>query len=112
MRRKECLFIELCIRRANRRIVVIIPDSLLSCNRDKPLRKWILDNFRYRATISLPRKAFWKRGVRNSTQTKTSVMVIDKIKPAGDYKILMAIAETLEDLEKVQQCWRKFESEC
>ena len=103
MRRRECLFVELCIRRANRRVTVIVPDSLLSCNRDKPLRKWILDNFGYRATISLPRKTFWKRGIRNTTQTKTSVMVVDKVKPDGNYKIFMAIAETLEDLEKVEQ---------
>ena len=108
-RRRECLFVELCIRRANRRVVAIVPDGLLSCNRDKPLRKWILDNFGYRATISLPRKTFWKRGVRTTTQTKTSVMVVDKVKPDGNYKIFMAIAKTLEDLEKVQQYWRKFE---
>ena len=108
-RRRECLFVELCIRRANRRVAVIVPDGLLSSNRDKPLRKWILDNFGYRATISLSRKTFWKRGVRNTTQTKTSIMLVDKVKPNGNYKIFMAMAKTLQDLEKVQQYWRKFE---
>jgi type I restriction-modification system DNA methylase subunit len=109
LRRWECLFVELCIRIANRRVAVIVPDSLLDSIRDKPLRKWILDNFGYRSTISLPRKAFWQRRVRNTTQTKTSIMIIDKFKPPGDYKIFMAIAESSEDLEKVQQAWRKFE---
>lgn len=100
-RRKECLFVEMCIRITSHRVAVIVPDGLLSSNRDKPLRKWILDNFRYRATISLPPKTFWKRGVRNTTQAKTSVMIVDKAKPAGDYKIFMAIAKTLEDLKKL-----------
>jgi len=108
-RRKEWLFVELCIRRASQRVAVIVPDGLLSCKRDQPLRKWILENFKYRATISLPQKTFWKRRVRNTTQTKTSIMIIDKVKPRGNYKIFMAITETLDDLEKVQQHWRKFE---
>ena len=105
-RRMEGLFLELFVRNANRRVVMIVPDGLLSGRRDLPLRKWILDNFGYRATISLPRKTFWKRGVRTTTQTKTSIMVIDKAKPDGNYLIFMAIAETAEDLEKLQQHWK------
>jgi len=111
-RRKENLFLELCLQNTSERVAIIVPDSLLGCTRDKPIRKWILGNFGYRATISLPRKTFWMKGVRSSTQTKTSIMIIDKIKPAGNYQIFMAIigdfrhSYTQEDLDKTLQGWK------
>lgn len=109
--RTENLFLELCLRIAKRRVVMVAPDSLLSCPRDTFVRKWILDNFGYRATISLPRKTFWKstrernKWTTPATTTKTSIMVIDKSKPPGDYKVLMAILEKVEDIEKIKHVW-------
>ena len=110
--RIENLFLELCLRVAKRRLVMITPESLLNSNRDRFVRKWILDNFGYRATISLPCKSFWKstrqrnKWTTPATTTKTSIMVIDKIKPKGNYKIFMAILEKLEDIEKVKEAWQ------
>jgi len=109
-RRIECLFLELFVRNAKRRVVMIVPDGILSCTRDRPHRKWILDNFGYRATISLPRKVFWKRSTPGTTTTKTSIMVIDKVKLEGNYKIFMAIVEKVEDIDKILQHWRKFDN--
>lgn len=111
--RTENLFLELCLRIAKRRVVMIAPDSLLSCPRDKFVRKWLLDNFGYRATISLPRKTFWKstrernKWTTPATNTKTSIMVVDKTKPPGNYKVLMAILQKVEDIEKVKHFWNR-----
>ncbi len=108
----EILFLELCLKVAKRRVVMIAPDSLLSNPDQQFARKWVLDNFGYMATISLPRKTFWKstrqrnKWTTPATTTKTSIMVIDKVKPQGNYKVLMAILETIEDVEKVKELWK------
>lgn len=108
------MFLELCLRVARRRVVIIVPDGILSNEATKYVRKWILSSFGYRATISLPHKLFWKSSRNNNkwltpvTSTKTSIMVIDKFKPEGNYKVLMAIIEKLEDIPKVREAWEAF----
>lgn len=115
--RMENLFLELCLRIAKRRVVMIVPNSLLSCARDKFVREWLLKNFGYRATIDLPRKAFWKSARQRNkwttptTNTNTSIMVVDKTKPEGDYKIFMVMLEKAEDFGKLKEAWRKFREE-
>lgn len=112
--RLEVLFLELCLRVARRRVVIIVPDGILSNEATKYIRKWILSSFGYRATISLPHKLFWKSSRNNNkwltpvTNTKTSIMVIDKLKPEGNYKVFMAISKELEDIPKVREAWEAF----
>ena len=112
--RLEILFLELCMRIAKRRVIMIAPNSLLSCNRDLFARKWLLENFGYRASIDLPHKTFWKstrhrnKWTTPATTTHTSIMVIDKVKPKGNYKVFMAILEKLEDFEKTKEAWSSF----
>jgi len=115
--RMENLFLELCLKLAKRRVVMIVPNSLLSNPGEQYVRKWLLENFGYRATIDLPRKTFWKSARQRNkwttpvTNTRTGLIVVDKVKPDGDYKIFMAIPQEPGDFEKIKECWTKFREE-
>jgi hypothetical protein len=52
-RRSEVVFLERCINLAKFRVGIIVPDGLLSCTRDKPIRQWILANFGSRNDFNL-----------------------------------------------------------
>lgn len=104
-KRSEVLFLERCLDLVEFRTSVIVPDSTLACTRDKPIRVRILANFGYRATISI---SSGKNTIFYNSAAKTSIMIIDRHKPKGNYKIFMAIAEKTEELELVKGEWLKF----
>lgn len=104
-RRSEVLFCEKCITLTEVRSALLVPDSILSCDRDKSFRSWILTNFCYRSTISF---SSGKGGVFWNSPAKTSAMIIDKHKPLGDYKIFMAIIEKTEEIKQLANEWKSF----
>jgi len=115
--RKEVAFLYLALKTAKRRVVSILPNSLLNTKRDFPIRKYILDRYKLCASIDLPPKTFWKSAREVNkwkwpvTTAHTGILVIDKERPEGDYKIFMAIPEHGDDLPQILEKWRKFEGE-
>jgi hypothetical protein len=101
-KRSEVLFCEKCIRLTEVRSTLLVPDSILSCNRDKPFRSWVLAQFGYRSTVSF---SSGKGGVFWNSPAKTSAMIIDKRRPAGDYKIFMAIIDKPEEIKQLATEW-------
>lgn len=95
-KRLENYFLELAVRalKPGGKAGLIVPDSILSCDRDKPHRQYVLDNCYYLATVSLPQETFYFTG----TTVKTSLIIFMKKIPGKrvpDYQIFMAIAENL-----------------
>lgn len=115
--RKEVAFLYLALKRVKRRVVSIVPNSLLSNNKDKPIRAHILEKHGLRASIDLPQKTFWKstREINKwrwpVTNTNTGILVIDKEKPAGNYQIFMAMPQKEEDLYDMMKRWKNFVKE-
>jgi type I restriction-modification system DNA methylase subunit len=105
-RRSEVIWVERCLNWIEFRAAIIVPDSLLGCTRDKPIRAWILSNFGYRATISI---SSGKNAIFWNSSAKTSIIIIDKRKPPGNYKILMAIAEKTEELKPILEPWHNMQ---
>ena len=111
---KETAFLYLALQRAKRRVVSILPNSLLANNEDKPIRSYVMENYGLRASIDLPQKTFWKsaREVNKwkwpTTTVHTGILIIDKKKPDGNYDIFMATPKTVDDLEQVIKEWHSF----
>jgi len=88
---------------------LLVPDSILACDRDKPFRSWILSKFGskfgFRSTISF---SSGKHGVFVYSPAKTSAIIIDKLKPPGDYKIFFAIIEKPEEVKQLKKEWLYF----
>ena len=110
----EILFLELCLKIAKRRVVIIMPDSFCANDNTKFAREWLLNKFGYRSTIALPDKTFWKsartinKWTTPTTGTHASICVIDKVKPEGNYNIFMSIMKSLDDASGVKEAWAKF----
>ncbi len=101
-RRSEVVFAEKCIRLTAVRSSLLVPDSILACDRDGPFRKWVLAHFGYRATVSF---SSGKGGVFSNSPAKTSAMIIDKHKPPGNYNIFMAIVNKPEEMKQLAVEW-------
>lgn len=115
--KKEVAFLYLAIKRAKRRVVSIVPNSLLSNRDDTPIRKYILDRHTILASIDLPQKTFWKSTRdRNKwrwpvTGTHTGILVIDVERLKGDYNVFMSMPQKPEDLPVVLKKWNAFRDE-
>ncbi|MED4779525.1 class I SAM-dependent DNA methyltransferase [Brevibacillus choshinensis] len=103
------------------KLAMIVPDGLLSAQKYQSFRKWVIEEFRLWASISLPAETFYFAG----TGCKTSILVIEKpatSKPQDiDSFVFMAMVEkigwdsrgrlTESDLPKIFDAWKRFYSE-
>uniref|UniRef100_A0A6M3ME43 site-specific DNA-methyltransferase (adenine-specific) n=1 Tax=viral metagenome TaxID=1070528 RepID=A0A6M3ME43_9ZZZZ len=111
--KKEVAFLHLAMKRAKRRVVSIVPNSLLSNRDDIPIRKYLLEEHGVLASISLPPKTFWKstREINKwrwpVTGTHTGILVIDVERPPGNYEIFMSTPPNVDDLPEVLCQWHK-----
>ena len=101
----EILFLEKFIELARRRGVVgvILPFGIFANLQLSYVRKFILQNLRVIAVISLPREIF------PNTTSKTCILIGKKEKHKG--KILMAKIERLSDLSRVEKISKLVEVE-
>lgn len=108
----EVAFLWRAVRHAKRRVVSIVPNSLLSNRDDMPIRKYILENHTILASINLPPKTFWKstREINKwrwpVTGTHTGILVIDVEKREGNYNVFMAMPKDGDDLPKVLELFK------
>jgi hypothetical protein len=115
--KKEVAFLYLAMKKAKRRVVSIVPNSLLSNRDDLPVRKYLLERHGLLASIDLPPKTFWKstREVNKwkwpVTNASTGILVIDMERPPGDYSIFMAMPKNVDDLPELLCAWHKHRSE-
>lgn len=111
--KKEVAFLYLAVSRAKRRVVSIVPNSLLSNKDDIPIRKYILKKHSILASIDLPAKTFWKSTRdRNKwrwpvTSTHTGILIIDVVPPEENYNVFMAMPKTVDDLPEILRAWNE-----
>lgn len=79
-------------------LATIVPDGLLGNDKYCKFRRQILKNYKIEKIISLPNNVF-----EPYTSVKSSILVLKKEKPIGDYKIEMLIVERNELHKLVQQ---------
>lgn len=86
----QVLFIERCMQllKDGGRLAIVLPESIFGMPVYGYVVKWIYDNYRIRAFISLPEEVF-----QPSTHAKTCVVIIVKTPPSDDDVIEMAIAD-------------------
>ena len=87
----QILFIERCIQllKPGGKMAIVLPDGLFGNPSDSYIWKYILNEAKILAIVSLPPETFLP-----STHTKTSVLFLEKkISNENDYPIFMAIAE-------------------
>lgn len=86
----QVLFIERCTQllKEGGRLAMVLPESIFGMPVYGYVVKWIYDNFRIRAFISLPEEVF-----QPSTHAKTCVVILEKTAPADNDVIEMAIAD-------------------
>lgn len=94
--RAEWYFLELGLRalKPGGILAYVLPDGVLANSKEKPLRKWLMDNAWVRGVVSLPGETFKHTG----TGVKTSVLVLQKKVPnvdLGNYPILMAVCDQI-----------------
>ncbi len=105
----EVLFVNRFIQLAKPggHIAVIIPDGILSNANLHYVRKFIPNNVKIDAIVSLPRDTFKNVG----TSAKTSILFMTKPKQderlTDDYKIFLASAQNLENLSKVYAYYKE-----
>lgn len=70
------LFIERCWKmlRPGGRLAIILPEGYLATNGHGYLRRWILEHFRIRSLVELPRRIFLKSGV----DLRSNILVAEK----------------------------------
>lgn len=97
------------------KVVVVLPDWILTNSSLQYVREWILEHFKLMWVISLTQDAFkyyW-------AWVKSSILVLEKnSNPEKDYKIFMATAEKIwidatgrkcdSDLDEIAQSFREF----
>jgi type I restriction enzyme M protein len=85
----ETLFLELSIKllRPNGRLVLLIPDGLLSSPQYTPIRSWLLKNTTNRAIISLPPETFAIAGHSG----KASILLLEKRSPSSDQEMVLIV---------------------
>jgi type I restriction enzyme M protein len=86
----QILFIERCIQllRPGGRLGIILPESIFGMPVYGYVVKWLYDNFKLRAFISLPEEVF-----QPSTHAKTCILILENGPPSEDDVIEMAIAD-------------------
>jgi type I restriction enzyme M protein len=86
----QVLFIERCAQllKDGGRMAMVLPESLFGMPVYGYVAKWIYENFKIRAFISLPEEVF-----QPSTHAKTCVVILEKTPPSDDDIIEMAIAD-------------------
>ena len=86
----QILFIERCIQllKPGGRLAIILPESVFGMPVYGYVVKYLFENFRLRAFVSLPEEVF-----QPSTHAKTCIVILENCAPADDDEILMAIAD-------------------
>ncbi|WP_081081030.1 restriction endonuclease subunit M [Burkholderia territorii] len=86
----QVLFIERCAQflKEGGRMAMVLPESIFGMPVYGYVTKWIYENFKIRAFISLPEEVF-----QPSTHAKTCVVIVEKTPPSEDDVIEMAIAD-------------------
>lgn len=86
----QVLFIERCIQllKPEGRLAIVLPESLFGMSNYGYVVKYLYDNYRLRAFVSLPEEVF-----QPSTHAKTCVVILEKTKPTDADAIEMAIAD-------------------
>lgn len=86
----QVLFIERCMQllKDDGRLAMVLPESIFGMPVYGYVVKWIYDNYRIRAFISLPEEVF-----QPSTHAKTCVVILEKAPPSEKDVIEMAIAD-------------------
>ena len=90
----QILFIERCLQllKDGGRMAIVLPDGIYGNNQLGYIRKYLLKKARLVAIIDVPIETFMP-----STSTKTSILILQKIKEAKipiDYSVFMATAES------------------
>lgn len=86
----QILFIERCIQllKPGGRLAIILPESVFGMPVYGYVVKYLFENFRLRAFVSLPEEVF-----QPSTHAKTCIVILENCAPADDDQIQMAIAD-------------------
>jgi type I restriction enzyme M protein len=86
----QILFIERCIQllKPGGRLGIVLPESIFGMPVYGYVVKWLYENYRLRAFISLPEEVF-----QPSTHAKTCVLILENGPPMEDDVIEMAIAD-------------------
>lgn len=86
----QILFIERCIQllRDGGRMAIVLPEGVFGMPVHGYVVKWLYENYRLRAFISLPEEVF-----QPYTHAKTCVVVLEKSAPKASDRIEMAIAD-------------------
>ena len=86
----QILFIERCIQflKPGGRLAIILPESVFGMPVYGYVVKYLFENFRLRAFVSLPEEVF-----QPSTHAKTCIVILENCAPAEDDEIQMAIAD-------------------
>jgi len=92
----EEYFLEIAVRclKEGGEAILIMPDGILSNSSSAAIRKWLLEECYYLATISLPQETFYFSG----TSVKTSVVYFKKKyknQPVKNYPVFMAICKNI-----------------
>lgn len=113
--RLEVAFVWMALNRVKRRLVSIVPNSLLANRDDLPIRKYMLDNYGLIASFGLPAKSFWKstREINKwrwpTTTTETGILVVDKEQHTDEnYGVFMGLVKTVDDLPEMLRRFREF----
>jgi type I restriction enzyme M protein len=86
----QILFIERCIQllKPGGRLAIVLPESIFGMPVYGYVVKWLFDNYRLRAFVSLPEEVF-----QPSTHAKTCVLILENTPPNENDVIEMAIAD-------------------
>ena len=78
------LFIERCWKmlRPGGRLAIILPEGYLSTSTHGYVRRWILDHFRIRSLVELPRRIF----VKSKADLRSNILVAEKRDPDKEIK--------------------------
>ncbi len=118
MQRSEVLFLERCIKllKPGGQMAIVLPDIILNGANNAKTRKYIKNNCKILAIVSLPRQAF----IRSGANVKTSMLFLEKPILNKKYtdKIFMALPEKIgfdsagrpdkSDLGKVAEAFHKY----
>lgn len=86
----QVLFIERCIQllKPRGRLAIVLPESIFGMPVYGYVVKYLFENFRLKAFVSLPEEVF-----QPSTHAKTCIVILENSPPSDDDEIEMAIAD-------------------
>lgn len=87
----QVLFVERCLQllKSGGRMAIVLPEGTFGNPSDRYIWEYLIGNSKIEAIISAPAETF-----QPNTHFKTSILVLKKEKPIGDYEIFMGIANT------------------